>query len=496
MLIKDILLQHANRDTLALSYGRETLLYRELYSRCQHVKAAIERLADATNNVGLFLPNSIDYVTAYFSVAFLDKVIVPINVQTKKAELISTIRYCELRLIVTNSRYGKILRQFVESQNFRIQIMNIETGRCDVINPDGEYVEATQALGGSQEECVAVLLHTSGTTSNPKRVMLTHLNLLTNIASNIQSLNLSVRDVSLVVLPMFFGYCHTAQLLTHLYLGAHVVIFDGLFFPKRFFELLEMHKVTNTTVVPSTLLLLLSYRYGAQYDTTALRFICFGGGSMPTEKLEAVIHNFPSTDLIQTYGQTEASPRVTALLPPDTRRKLGSVGKAIPGVDVHIVDAEGTEVNIGEIGEIIVRGKNVMKGYYKRPSETQKILQNGWLYTGDLAYKDSEGFIYLVGRKKNIIISGGINIYPEEVEEILLGNQHVLEAYVFAETHPYLIEVPAAWVVLKASSHQPSEDDLIIYCRERLTEYKVPVHVDIVKELNKTSTGKIRRYKD
>jgi long-chain acyl-CoA synthetase len=496
VLIKDILLQHAGSDTLALSHGRESVSYRELYLRCLQLKAAIEQLADAGNNIGLFLPNSIDYVAAYFSAAFLDKVIVPINVESQNAELISTIQYCEIKLILTNGHYSKILRQFTENQDIKIQLLNIESGLCDVVNVNGEYVGETQALGGSEEDCVAVLLRTSGTTSRPKRVMLTHLNLLTNINSNIQSLRLSSSDVCLIVLPMFFGYCHTAQLLTHLYLGARVVIFDSIFFPKRFFEALETHKVTNTTVVPSMLLLLLSYRYSAQHDTTALRFICFGGGNTPAEKLEAITHYFPAADLVHTYGQTEASPRITALLPPDTRRKLGSVGKPIPDVEVHIINAEGSEVAAGETGEIIVRGKNVMKGYYKRPDESQKALQNGWLHTGDLAYKDPEGFIYLVGRKKNIIISGGINIYPEEIEEILLGNQEVLDAYVFAEAHPYLVEVPVASVVLRASGRPLSGEDLSTYCQERLAAYKVPVRIDVVKELHKTSTGKLRRYKD
>lgn len=216
---------------------------------------------------------------------------------------------------------------------------------------------------------------------------------------------------------------------------------------------------------------------------------------MPVEKLRELITSFPEIGFVQTYGQTEASPRITCLLPEDSLRKIGSVGKPIPGVQVAIVDDTGTPVEPGQPGEIIVHGKNVMKGYYKKPENTEKAIQNGWLHTGDIGRYDDEGYIYLVGRKKNIIISGGINIYPEEVEEMLLSHPAVKEACVTGVNHEWLGEVPIAKVVLH-EGESISVNALINYCCENLSGYKVPERISIVDSLPKTYTGKMKRVRD
>lgn len=196
--------------------------------------------------------------------------------------------------------------------------------------------------------------------------------------------------------------------------------------------------------------------------------------------------------IVQTYGQTEASPRVTCLLPKDSIRKLGSVGKALPGVEVRIFDDDCNEVLPNVKGEIVVKGKNVMRGYYKKPDETKKVLKDGWLHTGDIGMFDDEGFLYVVGRIKNIIISGGLNIYPEEIEELLRSIPAVQEAVVLPKFHELLAEVPVAKVVLRKGS-KITERDLLKYCREKLEIHKVPSEVSIVSNIEKTYNGKIRR---
>ena len=273
-------------------------------------------------------------------------------------------------------------------------------------------------------------------------------------------------------------------------MGASIFILDTIFLPKQFFHTVEQEKITNFTGVPSMLLMMLDYRYAYKYDYTSLKYICFGGGKMPENKLKLLIEKYQSIGFVQTYGQTECSPRVTALMPNYSLSKLGSVGTPIPGVKVGVINQKMQECKTNEIGEIIVSGKNIMKGYFKQPQITNDTIINGWVHTGDLGYLDEDGFLYLTGRIKNIIISGGINIYPEEIEQILLEHEAVAEVCVVAEEHERLGEVPIAKVILKS---EVTSKELLVHCSDRLANYKVPVKYEFVSELPKTYNGKIKR---
>ena len=334
------------------------------------------------------------------------------------------------------------------------------------------------------------MLHTSGTTSEPKRIMLTHKNLISNIESNIQSLKLNEDDKTLISMPMIFGYCNTAQFLTHVYLGASIVILNNMFFPKLFFQTVQDECITNFTGVPSMLLMLLEYRYTDKYDINSLKYICFCLGKMPVDKLEILIRKFSSIVFVQTYGQTEASPRITALMPEDSLRKIGSVGLPIPNVNLKIVNDKGESLPSGIIGEIIIHGDNIMKGYYKQDAITNDTIIDGWLYIGKLGYLDNEGYLYLTGRKRNIIISGGINIYPVEIEDVLIGLAYVSDVCVISKEHYFLGEIPIAKIVLKDNC---IIDDFRAYCAKKLSEYKIPKRFDFVTHLDKTYNGKIKR---
>jgi len=449
-----------------------------------------------TLQCGIFLPNGIQYVQAYFLITSLDRVIVPIPILAKSREIISTINYCEIHVIFTNSVHEPFLMEALGVYEEKVFVYNLDDNSIKNNGGATSTIEIDQ--GNGTEDDTAIILHTSGTTSNPKRVMLSHKNLISNIESNIRSLKLNKDDKTLIILPMFFGYCNTAQFLTHLYLGASIVIMERIFLANKFFELVEKEKITNCTCVPSMLMMLLNFKNNHNYNTKSLRYICFGGGYMPVPKLKKIIKLFPHTGIVQTYGQTEASPRITALLPDDALIKIGSVGKPIPGVNVRIVDDKGLDVEDYKVGEIIAKGDNIMKGYYNRSEITKQTVRNGWLYTGDLAYYDNEKYIYLVGRKKNIIISGGINIYPEEIEEVLLTHPEVKEAYVYSVKDAVLGELPVAKVVLHdaAAKDSISAKALISYCIKNLANYKVPGEIFIVSQIRKTRTGKIKRIKE
>jgi long-chain acyl-CoA synthetase len=493
MFITDLLNKASNSSTIALKQGDISLTYCEWKIKSKSLSQHLSKIISKDSlTLVLYLPNSIHYAIAYFGVLFSKRVIVPIGTQAKEPEVLSTIEYCEADMIITDLEHKEFIINCLEHDNNKIYLYIIDTGETVLINENMDFVKKSDYLiQTGNEDDVAIMLHTSGTTSNPKRVMLTHKNLISNVESNIASLNLTVNDKVLIALPMFFGYCNTAQFLTHLYLGAAIIILDSVFLPKQFFQIVEKEKITNFTGVPSMLLMLLDYRYSEKYDFSSLRYICFGGGKMPVEKLKLLIEKYPSIGFVQTYGQTECSPRVTALLPEDAIKKVGSVGKPIPYVSVQIFDENDNPLPQNKIGEIVVKGNNTMKGYYKQPEITRKTICDGWLHTGDLGYFDDEGYLYLTGRIKNIIISCGINIYPEEIEQLLLQHECVEDVCVIGEEHEMMGEVPVAKIVLKSDV---SAAELKQFCSTKLADYKVPVRFDFIDSLPKTYNGKIKRF--
>jgi Acyl-CoA synthetases (AMP-forming)/AMP-acid ligases II len=494
LYLTELLIRQRINKKVALKQNEESITYSEWYNNSKDLSRKIKDLIDnESRNIAIFLPNSINYAIAYFGILFANKVIIPIGTQSKRTEIVSTIKYCEIDEIVTSLSFKDYLLESLSEYEYRISILFIEDCSTIIVNDNKNLIHKSdlQEVEGNEHD-VAVMLHTSGTTSNPKRVMLTHNNLINNVESNILSLNLTKNDKVLISMPMHFGYCNTAQFLTHLYLGASIVILKEIFLPKIFFQTVRNEGITNFTGVPTMLLMLLDYRYVDKYDISSLRYICFGGGNMPVEKLKQLIHKFNTVGFVQTYGQTEASPRTTALLPKDALRKVGSVGQPIPNVQIKIIDETSKEVKCNTIGEILIKGKNIMKGYYKRESITKETIVDGWLHSGDLGYIDEEGYLYLTGRKKNMIISGGINIYPEEIEGVLMQHPNIKDVCVSAEKHNLLGEIPVAKIVLKNPSCDIS--DIWIYCKAQLSNYKIPKRFDVVSELCKTYNGKIKRY--
>lgn len=495
MLISELLSRQKNNNKIAIKYGNKEISYCELYRKSEIISFSIINFINREkSNIAILLPNSIDYVIAYFAITISKNVIVPIGVQSKPTEIINTIDYCEIDLIVTSYAYREVVCKCLKNYSFTVAVLFVEDSTIEKFNIDkSQKRKSNSVIDGDDSDMVAIMLHTSGTTSKPKRVMLTHKNLISNIEANIASLNLSAEDITLISMPMHFGYCNTAQLLTHIYLGASIIILDGVFWPKHFFEIVQAEKVTNFTGVPSMLLMLLDYRYANNYDITFLRYICFGGGNMPIDKLKLLIKKFKTVGFVQTYGQTEASPRLTALLPEDSVIKIGSVGKPISNVTIKIFNENGQEVEKNKIGEIVAKGPNIMKGYYKQPEITKEVLKSEWLHTGDLGYLDDDGYLYISGRIKNMIISGGINVYPEEIEEVLMNHVAVAECCVIAEYHLLLGEVPIAKIVLKGKKY--SKENFREYLQRYLSDYKIPVRFDFVDSIPKTYNGKIQRYK-
>lgn len=339
-----------------------------------------------------------------------------------------------------------------------------------------------------EENDPAVILYTSGTTGKPKGAILSHKNLYSNASDVGDYLNITGEDRVITTLPVFHVFSLTVVVNAPLMCGGTMIIVPQ-FSPKEIFRLIKKYEATVFAGVPTMYNFLYQLPEGKAADVESVKLWISGGAALPVALLTAFEQKFNCT-VSEGYGLSEASP-VTCFNPLDRPRKPGSIGTSIIHVENKIVNELGEEVEVGEVGELIVRGPNVMLGYYKMPEETAVTLRDGWLYTGDLAKQDEEGYFYIVDRKKEVIIVGGYNVYPREVEEVLFAHSDVVEAAVIGVPDPNQGEVVQAFVVKGESSI--TEEELIAYCAEHLAKYKVPVQIEFLEALPKNTTGKILR---
>jgi long-chain acyl-CoA synthetase len=335
---------------------------------------------------------------------------------------------------------------------------------------------------------LAVILYTSGTTGKPKGVALSHGNLTSNARSAATVYELDRTRWSLMVLPLSHSYGLTVMNAGNI-LGTKGVLLRW-FNPEGVLEAIQRYRAESVSVVPTMLVYLLHYPDAARFDTSSMRLWGSGAAPLPVEIVEPFEKKFGGR-IQEGYGLTEASPVVSAHRLSGVR-KLGSVGQPIPGVEVAIMDDADHPLPADHVGEVCVRGPNVMRGYYRLPEETAQTLRHGWLHTGDVGRLDADGFLYIVERKKDLIIRGGFNIYPREVEEVLYAHPAVAEAAVVGMSEPTMGEEVLAFVVLKPGAAADG-DALIAFCRERLAKYKCPKQIRFVDALPKSPIGKILR---
>ncbi len=340
-----------------------------------------------------------------------------------------------------------------------------------------------------EQDDTAIILYTSGTTGKPKGAMLTHKNLYSNAKDTADYLHINGDDRVIAALPMFHVFCLTVSLNAPLMNGGTILIMPK-FSPNEVFRLAMEYEATIFAGVPTMYNYLLQRSEGNEDSFSTIRFCISGGASMPVALLKEFEKTF-NVIISEGYGLSEASP-VTCFNPLDRPRKPGSIGTNIVNVENKVVDELGEEVAVGEVGELIVRGPNVMKGYYKMPEETAVALRDGWLHTGDMARMDDEGYFYIVDRKKDMILVGGYNVYPREVEEVLFAHPAVTEVAVIGVPDPETGEAVIAFVVLK-DSMTVSQQELIQFAEGHLAKYKIPSRIEFLDELPKNTTGKILR---
>jgi len=342
---------------------------------------------------------------------------------------------------------------------------------------------------------LAVILYTSGTTGHPKGAMLTHHNLISNAASSASVIRLKRKETFICILPLFHSFAATVCMNMPLLVGAKIVIMKSIRPFKRIIRAIRRNRVTVLVGIPSIYNILKDIRLPRIFNTALIRFfnplrICIcGAAALSPETFKGFQKRF-GIPLLEGYGLTEASPVVT-LNPLRGKRKAGSIGVSISdNVELKIVDEEGHTVGTGLVGELLVKGPNVMQGYYKQQEASREAIKDGWLCTGDMAMFDEDGYVYIAGRKKEMINVRGLNVYPREIEELLYQNSKIREAAVIGIMDTHKGEVPKAFVVLK-ENEAAGEHEIIQYLRDRLAGYKIPKYVEFRDSLPKNTTGKV-----
>ncbi|NQU08422.1 MAG: AMP-binding protein, partial [Candidatus Abyssubacteria bacterium] len=351
--------------------------------------------------------------------------------------------------------------------------------------------EPEESIYPTKEDDLAVLLYTSGTTGRPKGVMLTHGNLYANAMNGFKTRGETDRgDVGLSVLPLSHSYGLAVLLSGYVSDRKGRTVLLRWFDLEQVFRCIDKYKVNGMAGVPTMFIYMLHYPDADKYDTSSVEFWLVAAAPVAVETMKQFEEKFGG-EMYQGYGLTEASPAV-AIQREAIPRKPGSVGMPLVGVEVRIFDEKDAELPPNDVGEIVVRGDNVMKGYYKMPEETAETLRGGWLHTGDMGYLDEDGHLYIVERKKDLIIRGGFNIYPKDIEEALYKHPAVAEAAVVGKAHELMGEDVFAFIVLKPEA-RASEEELIEHCRSQLAKYKCPNKIEFLSSMPKTPIGKIQK---
>jgi len=425
-------------------------------------------------NVGLYCKNSPDFIYAYFAVISMGAVVVPIN---------GSLTPKEIEYIATDAGMAHIITmQKLELKDQFKQLVISEYA------PKLDSFELRESLVASEvdENDVAVIIYTSGTTGHPKGAMLTHKNLVSNAKGIVKALEITSDDKILCVLPMFHSFAWTTTVLSALYTGGTTVILEA-FNPKEVLRTIRDEKVTIVCGVPTMYNYYLSL--GSSEAFESMRVFVSGGASIPVEIIESFKAKF-DISIIEGYGLSEASPVVT--VNPLNEVRVGSIGLPLEDVEVKIVNAEKVELPSGEIGELAVKGPNVMKGYYNLPEVTDKTVVDNWLFTGDMARVDDDGYVYIVDRLKDIVIVSGMNVYPREIEEIIYKYQDIVEATVIGAPDKVRGEVTVAFIATKDNESFDIKG-FKEFLREHLANFKLPKKIIMMEELPKNATGKIMK---
>ena len=485
-----------NTQKIALFWGDRAYSYGDLWDQSQAIACQLRQQfkVQPGARVGLWLKNCPEFVPAFFGILQAGAVVVPLNSFLKPSEVNYILADAGVDVVITDA---ELAASFPALAAARPGLQLLQVG-------EGGAGDSTKERGGPGDDHkgtpwksslpnhfeakatdLAVIIYTSGTTGRPKGAMLSHGNLLHNVESCRIVLRTVEHDRFAVLLPLFHSYMLTVGMLLPLLVGGSIVLIKSLHPVKNVLQEICQRQATVLPAIPQFYRSLVNAPIAGKLP---IRLFVSGAAPLPAQILrdfEAKFH----TPLIEGYGLSEASPVVTKN-PLDGSRKAGSIGLPIPDVEVSIQDEQGKQLGPNEIGEVCVRGGNVMQGYWLQPAETARVMRNGWLLTGDIGYRDAEGYYYITDRKKDMLLVNGINVYPREIEEILYRFPGVKEAAVIGRPDPRRGEQPVAFVATN-DGESLEENAIQQFVREQLADYKVPRRVIFMPALPRNATGKI-----
>ncbi|HSS03956.1 MAG TPA: long-chain fatty acid--CoA ligase [Solirubrobacterales bacterium] len=484
--LASLLSENAERspDAPAIRLGDIELSYAELDDRSARLATLLrEAGVEPGDRVGVMLPNVPEFPVAYYGVLRAGGVVVPMNVLLKRREIAFYLEDSGAKLLLAWHGFCEEARG--GSTDGGAELIEVEPA---AFAASLAGLEPLPEMAESAEEDTAVILYTSGTTGKPKGAELTHANLARNAdVSSRTTSEIGAGDVVLGALPLFHSFGQTVAMNASLSVGACLTLVTK-FDPGEALATMQRDGVTHFYGVPTMYGALLHHPERERFDTSALRICITGGASMPVEVLRGFEEAF-GAKVMEGYGLSETSP-VACSNHPDRERKPGSIGTPIEGVEMRVVDENDQPVEQGEVGEIVIRGHNIMKGYWQRPEATEEAMRGGWFHSGDMARTDEDGYFFIVDRKKDLIIRGGYNVYPREVEEVLYEHPKIREAAVVGVPHDQWGEEIGAAVVLH-EGEELSAEEASAYVKERIAAYKYPRVVWFLDDLPKGPTGKI-----
>jgi len=487
--------------SIAIHYGERKSTYPEFYHQVEESARKLTGMGVAPGDrVAVLMLNSPEYLDLYYSTAFAHAMIVPLNTRWHVNDVIFTLKDSESKILFVDEKHASLVAQI------RAGVPSIEhvvfAGEGAV--PEGAVrwteVEPSGALpeGEPDENDVSGLYYTSGTTGGPNGAMLTHRNLFTQaIHSIVPPLTMSNDWRFLHVAPMF--HLADAGAINALTLSGATHCFVPSFDAEETLRAIERYRIDSVVLVPTMINMVVNHPNFGRYDLSSLKRVLYGASPMPLPLLRQAVDQL-RCEFVQGYGMTEVSAIATLLTPADhsfegSDREFAPVksgGRAALYMEVRVVDHNDRDVPVGEVGEIILRGPNVMKGYWKRPEITAEVLRGGWMHTGDLGVLDEDGFLYVRDRKKDMIKTGSENVYSPEVESMICGHPGILEAAVIGVPDPRWGETIRAVVVTRVGATL-TEQELIGWCRERMTHFKCPTSVVFAETLPKGGTGKVQK---
>jgi acyl-CoA synthetase (AMP-forming)/AMP-acid ligase II len=498
MLLSDVpaLAAHHSPQTPAIIFQDETITYADLRDRCWRLSNALIAVTEPGDRVAILAENCPEYADCYYGVPGASLALTLLNYRLAPRELAYIIGNSEPRILVVEAKYLPAIRQ-IRHQIPSVERILLIDGAAEDCESYAEFRDAGAAVEPSRraaETDLCWLLYTSGTTGLPKGAMLSHRNLMAGVLNSMAGWEVGGAEVSMYTFPMF----HVAGYVMPMWhLRCYPIVLMRSFDPPTLLANVEKYRITNTSMAPTMVAMLLENPETDRYDLSSLTRLGYGAAAMPSEVLRRARARWPQINFATGFGMTELSGNVMTMGAADHVRAaeegleiLRSVGRQMPLARVRVVDDANVDVPPGVAGEIIVKGDQVLSGYWRNPEATASSFTDGWFHTGDVGRWDDEGYLYIVDRKKDMILTGGENVYPREVEEVLYRHPAVVEAAVLGAPDPKWGEKVVA-VVCVRDGHEVTGAEIVAFCREEIAGYKKPKHVVFIEALPKNASGKV-----